>query len=97
MTEQRSFFSELKRRNVYKVAVAYVVVSWLIIQAASIVLPTFEAPVWVMKVLISTIVLGFPIALAFSLIPLVPLHADPRFVALAERIPARLFKSEAHK
>jgi hypothetical protein len=45
-----SFFSELKRRNVYKVAVAYAVVAWLLIQAASILLPTFEAPAWVMKV-----------------------------------------------
>jgi TolB-like protein/tetratricopeptide (TPR) repeat protein len=61
-----NFFSELKRRNVYKVAVAYAVVAWLLIQAASILLPTFEAPAWVMKVLVAIIVLGFPIALAFS-------------------------------
>jgi hypothetical protein len=39
-----NFFAELKRRNVYKVAVAYAVVAWLLIQAASIILPTFEAP-----------------------------------------------------
>ena len=39
-----NFFAELKRRNVYKVAVAYVVISWLLVQAASILLPTFEAP-----------------------------------------------------
>jgi len=45
-----SFFSELKRRNVDKVAVAYAVVAGLVIQAASILLPTFEAPAWVMKV-----------------------------------------------
>jgi len=38
------FFSELKRRNVYKVAVAYAVAAWLLIQAASILFPTFEAP-----------------------------------------------------
>src|SRR6266481_1559167 len=47
-----NFFAELKRRNVYKVAVAYAVVAWLLIQAASILLPTFEAPTWVMKVLV---------------------------------------------
>ncbi len=41
----RNFFAELKRRNVYKVAVAYVIVAWLLIQAASILFPTFEAPV----------------------------------------------------
>jgi TolB-like protein/Flp pilus assembly protein TadD len=66
MTDKPTFFSELKRRNVYKVAVAFVVVSWLVIQAASIMLPAFEAPAWVMKVLISALVLGFPIAMAFS-------------------------------
>ena len=66
MSEKPSFFSELKRRNVYKVAVAYAVVSWLLIQAASILFPTFEAPSWVMKVFVAVIVLGFPIALVFS-------------------------------
>jgi TolB-like protein/Tfp pilus assembly protein PilF len=63
---ERNFFSELKRRNVYKVAVAYVVVSWLLLQAASIFLPAFEAPPWVMKVFIVVIVLGFPVALILS-------------------------------
>ena len=66
MSNRPSFFAELKRRNVYKVAVAYAVVAWLLIQAASILLPTFEAPAWVMKVLVAIIVLGFPVALAFS-------------------------------
>jgi adenylate cyclase len=62
----RNLFAELKRRNVYKVAVAYAVVAWLIIQAASILLPTFEAPEWVMKVIVLLLVLGFPAALIFS-------------------------------
>jgi TolB-like protein/Tfp pilus assembly protein PilF len=62
----RNFFGELRRRNVYKVAVAYAVVAWLLIQAASILFPTFEAPAWVMKVFVTIIVLGFPVALAFS-------------------------------
>lgn len=66
MSEPTSFFAELKRRNVYKVAVAYAVVAWLLIQAASILLPTFDAPPWVMKVLVLVIVLGFPPALLFS-------------------------------
>jgi TolB-like protein/Flp pilus assembly protein TadD len=68
-----SFFSELKRRNVYKVAVAYAVVAWLLIQAASILFPTFEAPPWVMKVAVVIIAIGFPIALiiawAFEMTP----------------------------
>src|SRR5438067_161016 len=61
-----AFFSELKRRNVYKVAVAYLVVSWLLIQAASILFPTFDAPTWVMKVLVALIALGFPAAVILS-------------------------------
>ena len=62
----RNFFSELKRRNVYKVAVAYLVVAWLIIQAASIFLPAFNAPQWAVQVVILILIVGFPIALVFS-------------------------------
>src|ERR1043166_7971621 len=61
-----NFFAELKRRNVYKVAVAYAVAAWLLIQAASILLPTFDAPSWLMKVFIIVIIFGFPVALIFS-------------------------------
>ena len=62
----KSFFAELKRRNVYKVAVAYAVVAWLTIQAASIFLPAFNAPQWAMQIVILILVVGFPIALVFS-------------------------------
>src|SRR4029453_4781231 len=69
----RNFFAELKRRNVYKVAIAYAVIAWLLIQAASILFPTFEAPGWGMKVVVCVIFLGFPVALilarAFELTP----------------------------
>ncbi len=61
-----NFFSELKRRNVYKVAVAYAVVAWLLIQASSIFLPAFDAPPWVMKIFIIVIIFGFPVALILS-------------------------------
>jgi TolB-like protein/Flp pilus assembly protein TadD len=68
-----NFFTELKRRNVYKVAVAYAVVSWLVLQAASLLFVTFEAPPWAMKVFVVAVALGFPIALvlawAFELTP----------------------------
>ena len=50
--------SELKRRNVYKVAVAYAGVGWLTIQAASIFLPAFNAPQWAMKILVVVIIPG---------------------------------------
>src|SRR6478609_6477054 len=66
MSEKASFFSELKRRNVYKVAVAYAVVAWLLIQAASILFPTYEAPAWVMKIFVAIVALGFPIALVIA-------------------------------
>src|SRR6266478_796174 len=69
----RIFFAELKRRNVYKVAIAYGVVAWLLLQAASILFPTFDAPPWTMKVFVAVIALGFPIAFvlawAFELTP----------------------------
>ena len=55
----RNFFSELKRRNVYKVAITYAVVAWLLLQAASILLPTFDAPPWVMKAFVVFLALGF--------------------------------------
>ncbi|MFL6415854.1 MAG: tetratricopeptide repeat protein [Bryobacteraceae bacterium] len=61
-----NFFTELKRRNVYKVAVAYAVVSWLLVQAASILFPAFDAPASSMKILVIILAIGFPIALAFS-------------------------------
>ena len=60
------FFAELRRRNVYKVAVAYAVISWLLIQAASILLPTFEAPSWVMKAFVVFLAIGFVIAVFIS-------------------------------
>src|SRR5207244_12080734 len=61
-----NFFAELKRRNVYKVAIAYAVVAWLLVQAASIFLPAFNAPQWAMQIVILVLAVGFPIALAFS-------------------------------
>jgi len=62
----KNFFDELKRRNVYKVAVAYAVGSWLVVQASSLLLATFEAPPWAMKAFVVFVALGFPIALILS-------------------------------
>jgi TolB-like protein len=59
-------FSELKRRNVFRVAAAYAVAGWLLTEVASVVLPTFDAPDWVLKVLIALMFMGFPLALIFS-------------------------------
>src|SRR4051794_24573787 len=68
-----NFFSELKRRNVYKVAVAYAVVGWLLVQVATQVFPFFEIPNWTVRLVVLAIVIGFPVALiiawAFELTP----------------------------
>src|SRR5437588_7124943 len=67
------FFAELKRRNVYKVAVAYAIVAWLLIQVATQVFPFFEIPNWVVRLVVLLLILGFPIALflawAFEITP----------------------------
>jgi TolB-like protein/Tfp pilus assembly protein PilF len=60
------FFTELKRRNVYKVAVAYAVVSWLLIQVATQVFPFFEIPNWAVRLVVLLLILGFPVALILS-------------------------------
>jgi TolB-like protein/Tfp pilus assembly protein PilF len=68
-----NFFAELKRRNVYKVAVAYAVVGWLLVQVATQVFPFLEIPNWVVRLVIALVAIGFPIALvvawAFELTP----------------------------
>src|SRR6184192_4925446 len=58
----RSFFSELKRRRVYSVAVAYVVVAWLFIQIATQVFPFFGTPTWIVRLIVLLAIVGFPIA-----------------------------------
>src|SRR3954463_13819900 len=73
MMNSGNFFAELKRRNVYKVAVAYAVIAWLLIQAASILFPTFEMPAVAMKLLVVLLAAGFIVALvvawAFEMTP----------------------------
>jgi len=68
-----NFFAELKRRNVYKVAVAYAVVGWLLVQITTQVFPIFEIPNWAMRLIVLAIIIGFPISLviawAFELTP----------------------------
>ena len=61
-----SIFNELKRRNVIKVAIAYAVVAWLLLQVADVILPTFRTPDWVMQAFTFLLILGFPVALIFA-------------------------------
>jgi TolB-like protein/Tfp pilus assembly protein PilF len=69
----RNFFGELRRRNVYRVAVIYAAVGWLLIQIATQVFPVFDIPNWALRVVILLLLLGFPVALilgwAFELTP----------------------------
>ena len=62
----RNFFVELKRRNVYKVAIAYGVVSWLIIQIATQVFPVFDIPIWTERLVVILLLFAFPIALILA-------------------------------
>jgi TolB-like protein/Flp pilus assembly protein TadD len=69
----KKFFAELKRRNVYKVAIAYGVVAWLLMQIASQIFPFFEIPNWAVRLVVLLLIIGFPMALilawAFELTP----------------------------
>ena len=73
MAQGQGFLYELGRRHVVRVAVAYAVAAWILLQLASIVFPVFGAPDWVLKVIIALLILGFPLALllawAFELTP----------------------------
>src|SRR6266700_232320 len=69
----RSFFTELTRRRVYSVAVAYFVVAWLLIQVATQVLPVFDIPNWIVRLVVLLTIVGFPVSLvcawAFEMTP----------------------------
>src|SRR5437899_10832808 len=62
----RNFFAELKRRNVYKVAVAYIVAGWALSQGIAQVFPVFDIPNWIIRLIVLLIILGLPIALVLA-------------------------------
>src|SRR5436309_4627924 len=64
--ESINFFAELKRRNVYKVAVAYAVAGWALSQGIAQVFPVFDVPNWAIRMIVLLIVLGFPVAVVFA-------------------------------
>jgi serine/threonine-protein kinase len=66
MSEKRSFFSELKRRNVYKVAVAYIVAGWALSQGIAQVFPVFDVPNWAIRLIVVLIIIGFPVAVVLA-------------------------------
>ena len=62
----QNFFAELKRRNVYKVAVAYIVAGWALSQGIAQVLPVFDVPNWIIRLIVLLVILGLPIALVLA-------------------------------
>ncbi len=66
MSENPSFFAELKRRNVYKVAVAYLVAGWALSQGIAQVFPVFDVSNWAIRAIVLLIIIGFPIAVVFA-------------------------------
>jgi len=66
VNETPSFFSELRRRNVYKVAVAYIVAGWALSQGIAQVFPVFDIPNWVIRLIVVLIIIGLPISLVLA-------------------------------
>ena len=62
----KKYIAELKRRNVFKPAITYLIVAWIIAQVSDIVLPTFNAPPYIMKALIIILIIGFPLNLILA-------------------------------
>ncbi len=60
------FFRELRRRKTIRAAGAYILAAWVLIEGASVVLPAFEAPSWILPALIIAVVIGLPVALVLS-------------------------------
>ncbi|GAH11896.1 unnamed protein product, partial [marine sediment metagenome] len=61
-----SFFEELKRRNVFRVGIAYLISAWVLLQVVDLVLENIQAPDWVMKVFMLAMAVGFPLAVFFA-------------------------------
>src|SRR6266566_4365947 len=90
----KQFFAELRRRNVYKVAIAYAVVAWLLMQIASQIFPFFDIPNWAVRLVVLVIIIGFPIALiiawAFELTP-----EGLKRTEFADELPKKSARSQA--
>src|SRR5713101_8016621 len=89
----KRFFAELKRRHVYKVAIAYAVVAWLLMQVASQIFPFFEIPNWAVRLVVLLLVIGFPVALILAwAFELTPQGIKRTETADAEHLPTRSHK-----
>src|SRR5258708_7082858 len=89
----RGFFSELKRRRVYSVAVAYVVVAWLLIQVATQVFPFFNIPNWVVRLVVLLTIVGFPVSLVCAW----AFEMTPEGIKLEEDVDRRIIRKTGRK
>lgn len=80
---QLRFWQELKRRHVYRVAAAYAVIGWLLIQVVTQVFPIFQLPLWVVRAIVLLILIGFPIALVLAW----AFDATPQGIVLTDALP----------
>jgi len=88
----RSFFAELKQRNVYKVGIAYALVAWLLMQIASQIFPFFEIPNWAVRLVVLLLIVGFPVALILAwALDLMP--EDLKRTEYADDLPARSYRN----
>jgi TolB-like protein len=89
----KTFFAELKRRNVYKVAIAYAVTGWAIAEGASQIFPVFEVPNWAVRLIVLLIIVGFPFALIIAwAFEITPEGIKRTEIADAEHLPQRRHK-----
>lgn len=93
----KKYLDELKRRQVVKVGIAYLVVSWLIIQVSSIVLPAFNAPTYILKTLLFVLAIGFPICLILAWIYEITPSGIQKTKTIDKTIPKSLLKGEKLK
>src|SRR5712671_5125096 len=89
----RTFFTELKRRRVYSVAVAYLVVTWLLIQVATQVFPFFNIPNWIVRLVVLLAIIGFPIAVVCAW----AFEITPEGIKLEEDVDRRITRTTGRK
>ena len=89
----KNFFAELKRRNVYKVAVAYIVAGWALSQGIAQVFPVFDVPNWIIRLIVLLVILGLPIALVLAWMFEITPHGIKR-TEIADAMPAAARKKK---
>src|SRR5262252_2647750 len=83
------FFAELKRRHIYRVAAAYAVIAWLLLQLVNNVAPVLDLPVWVARAFLLALIIGFPIAVLLAwIVEAAPSNASEKASKIASPAPS---------